>query len=252
MNEQLYKKHLECASTWPRLWTTIQQIIDNNLQGEMEQHYRNLNKKLDKLNNSHPQHTKQRHRQEFCPRTINLTNIKCTKEEQELLDKGLQYNIQQTSKTNWTNLVIETEQGIRLLEVRSQDAYRILAAKKVKQLQHTLNNNNNNSTIHKRQMYLTKNIQHKIKENNAVITQADKGKTLVIIYTQDYHNKVHTFLTSNSFQAIPIDPTNTYQKQITQTIKQCNLIFSKEQNKHLTVRKPKPPTLKAQIKLHKE
>jgi hypothetical protein len=99
----------------------------------MGKHYENLNKNLDKLNNSHPQHTKrtvQRHRQEFYPRTINLTNIKFTKEEQELLDNGLQYNIQQTSKTNWTNLVTETEQAIRLLEAGSQDAYRKLAAKK--------------------------------------------------------------------------------------------------------------------------
>ena len=112
MNEQLYKKHLECAVTWPRIWTSIQQILDNNLQGEMEKHYENLNKKLDKLNNSHLQRTKrtaQGHRQEFYSRTINLTNIKFTKEEQELLYKGLQYNIQQTNKTNWTNLAVETE-----------------------------------------------------------------------------------------------------------------------------------------------
>jgi len=46
--------------------------------------------------------------------------------------------------------------------------------------------------------------------------------------------------------------TYKYQKQITQTIKQCNLIFNKEQTKYLTVRNPKPPTLKAQIKLHKD
>jgi hypothetical protein len=84
-----------------------------------------------------------------------------------------------------------------------------------------------------------------------MITQTDKGKYLVIIYKQDYHNKVHTFPTNNNFQAIPKNPTNKYQKQITQTIKQCNLIFNKEQNKYLTVRNPKPPTLKAQIKLHK-
>jgi len=95
------------------------------------------------------------------------------------------------------------EQAIRLVEARNQDTYRILAAKKLKQLQHTLNNSN---TKHKRQIYLTKNIQHKIKENNAIITQANKGKTLVIIYKQDYHNKVHTFLANNNFQAIPKKP----------------------------------------------
>ena len=98
----------------------------------MEQHYTNLNKKLDELNNSYLQRTRQAtrgHTQEFYPRTINLTNIQFTKEERELLHKGLQYNMQQTSKTNWTNLVVETEQAIRLVETRSQEAYRILAAK---------------------------------------------------------------------------------------------------------------------------
>ena len=224
-------------------------IIDSNLQGKMEQHYTNLNKKLDKLNNSHPQRTWQATRgrmRAFYPSTINLTDIKFTKEEQELLDKGLQYNIQQTSKTNWTNLVVETEQAI---ETRNQDAYRILAAKKLKQLQHSLNNDN---TMHKRHIYLTKNIQHKIKVNNAMITQADKGRTLVIIYREDYHNKVHTFLTNNNFQTIPKNPTNMHHKQITQNIKQCNLVFHKEQYKYLTLRNPNPPTLKAQIKLHKD
>jgi len=64
-------------------------------------------------------------------RTVNLTDIIFTKEELKLLDMGLQYNIQQTNKTNWTNLVIETEQAIRLMEPRNQDAYRILATKKL-------------------------------------------------------------------------------------------------------------------------
>jgi len=141
-----------------------------------------------------------------------------------------------------------TEQAIRQLETKIQEAYRILAAKKLKQLHSTLNSSN---TVQKRQTYLAKNIHHKIKQNSAMITQADKGKTLVITYKQDYHNKVHKFLTDNKFQAIPRNPTDKYQKQITQTIKQRNLIFSKEQTKHLMQRNPKPPTLKAQLKLHK-
>jgi len=84
-----------------------------------------------------------------------------------------------------------------------------------------------------------------------MITQADKRKTFVIIYKQDYHNKVHTFLTDNKFQATPKTPTNKYQKQIKQPIKQYNLIFNNEQIKHLTQRNPKPPKLKAQLKFHK-
>ena len=103
----------------------------------MEKHYENLNRKLDKLNNSHQQRTRG-HQQEFYPRTVNLTDIIFTKEELELLDMGLQYNIQHTNKTNWTNLVIETEQAIRLMEPRNQDAYRILATKKLNNYNITL------------------------------------------------------------------------------------------------------------------
>ena len=84
----------------------------------------------------------------------------------------MQYNLQQTGKNNWTNLTVETEQAVRQLEVKMQDAYRILAAKKLKQLQYTLHNRN---TTQKRLTYLAKNI-HKIKQNNAMITQADKEK----------------------------------------------------------------------------
>ena len=62
---------------------------------------------------------------------LDVTDIKFTKEEQELLDMGMQYNLQQTGKNSWTNLIVETEQALRQLEVKMQDAYRILAAKKL-------------------------------------------------------------------------------------------------------------------------
>jgi hypothetical protein len=57
----------------------------------MEGHYEKLNKKQP----PHPGHKQQ---QNFHPRTINVTNITFTKEEQALLDLGLQYNMQQLLK----------------------------------------------------------------------------------------------------------------------------------------------------------
>ena len=108
-----------------------------------------------------------------------------------------------------------------------------------------------NGYVNLRQTYLAKNIPYKIKQNNVIITQTDKAKAIVIIYKKDYHNKVLTFLTDNKFQAIPNNPTNKCQKQIAQAIRQSNLIFNKEQIKHLTQRNPMPPTLKSQLKLHK-
>jgi len=81
--------------------------------------------------------------------------------------------------------------------------------------------------------------------------KADKGKTSVIIHTEEYNKKVHKFLENNNFQRLERDPTNKYQKLIHKNIKQCHLIIPKHQTKHITQKKPQPPQLNAQIKLHK-
>jgi hypothetical protein len=83
-----------------------------------------------------------------------------------------------------------------------------------------------------------------------VITKADKGKTCVIIYNNDYTNKVQNFL-DNNFQKLPKDPTDKYQKNVIHTLKHCNLIIHKKQLRHLIQKKPLPPSLNALIKIHK-
>jgi hypothetical protein len=56
--------------------------------------------------NKRPTSTTYGQRQAFYPRTVNLTDIIFTKEEQELLDLGAQHSIQQPLKTYWNNLNI--------------------------------------------------------------------------------------------------------------------------------------------------
>jgi uncharacterized protein YpiB (UPF0302 family) len=51
LNEKLYNLHHECAKKWPTTWQIILQNIDLGLTQEMDEHYNNLNKKLDKLSN---------------------------------------------------------------------------------------------------------------------------------------------------------------------------------------------------------
>jgi len=94
-------------------------------------------------------------------------------------------------------------------------------------------------------------IKQKITNQNAMITKEDKGKTTVIIYTQDYTNEVHTFPCENNFHTIPNDPTNKYHKTIQKALQQCDRIFNKKQIKHLPHKIPSPPTLNALLKLHK-
>ena len=83
-----------------------------------------------------------------------------------------------------------------------------------------------------------------------MITKADKGKTIVFIYVNDYNSKVYDFFNNNNFQTLRKDPTDKFQKLIKTALKQCDQIISKQQIKYLIQRKPQPPTLKAQIKIH--
>jgi hypothetical protein len=79
LNEQLYKLHLECASSWQKSWHLIQSSIDYKLR-QMETHYTHLNKKVDHLQEKQRIHTTAPHNQEkqqFYPRIIaNIPNIK--------------------------------------------------------------------------------------------------------------------------------------------------------------------------------
>lgn len=85
---------------------------------------------------------------------------------------------------------------------------------------------------------------------NAMFVQVKKGKTIVIINSDEYSKKVHTFLTDNNFHLLQKDLTSKYQKLIQKTLQQCNLIIDKQKIKYLNQKKPLPPTLRAQPKLH--
>ena len=75
-----------------------------------------------------------------------------------------------------------------------------------------------------------------------MITKADKGKSCVIIYTEDYNKKVHTFLNDN-YLKLPKDPTPQYQKLIKTTLQNSDLIVKKKQIKFCTQKKPLPPQI---------
>jgi hypothetical protein len=61
--------------------------------------------------------------------------------------------------------------------------------------------------------------------------KANKGRTSVIIYTDDYNKKVHDFLNNNNFKKTPKRPTNKYQKLISTYIQQ-NTSPRKNPNHH--------------------
>jgi hypothetical protein len=75
----------------------------------------------------------------------------------------------------------------------------------------------------------TKQIKGQLKKNNnAIITKADKGNCIVILCQNDYHAKVTDFLENNNFDIETIDPTNTFQKEIRNSINLYQLIIPKD------------------------
>jgi hypothetical protein len=111
-----------------------------------------------------------------------------------LLKHGLQHSIEKPLRTYWINLIIETEQAVKLLDVKMQNPFWILATKKLKQI---FNSNSHYNATQKRQAYIIKNLNHGLVTENAITVKADKGKTTIIIYSDDYSKKLHNFLTEN-------------------------------------------------------
>jgi hypothetical protein len=170
---------------------------------------------------------------QFYDRTINLTKIQLEKEEMELLNTGMQHSIEKPIEQYWNDLIIETEQAIRKLETKAQDAYRIMATKKLVQMRHSSNQNN---IYAKRQTHILRNIKNKLNKGNAMITRADKGKTIVIIDMDEYNKKNLDFINNNNFKALNSNPTDKFQKIIKENLKQCKMIIDKKTNKILNTK----------------
>jgi len=103
---------------------------------------------------------------------------------------------------------METEHAIRMLDSKMLAPFRILATKKLKQIRASDNHNNETS---KRHTYILNNINNKLLNENAMVAKADKGKTCVILNTDEYNKKVHNILTEYNFQKPQNDPTDKYQ-----------------------------------------
>ena len=102
----------------------------------METHY-NLQRKMDEMQKEKQAKKKtdnHHQRTQFYTRTVNLTNIRFSQEELALLNNGLHYSIEKPLKKKyWTDLIMEKEQAIRMLDIKMQAPFRFLATKKLKQ-----------------------------------------------------------------------------------------------------------------------
>ena len=113
----------------------------------------------------------------------------------------------------------------------------------------TLQENNTHNT--KLESKIIRNIKTKLTDNSAMITQADKGNSIVILPTEQYENKVEQFIQSNNFLTSKTNPTESFQNQVWKVINNSKALIPQEEKwKHINLN-PSTPSIKGLIKLHK-
>jgi fructose-1,6-bisphosphatase/sedoheptulose 1,7-bisphosphatase-like protein len=95
-----------------------------------------------------------------------------TKEQINTFKLGPQYAIKKNPKLYINELIIDTENAIRNLQSNTQNTFRYLAAKKIKQIKES----NRHNTLQKRHQHNIKQIKEILQHNNLTITKADKSK----------------------------------------------------------------------------
>ena len=250
LNKELYNIHLKAAQEWDNTWHIIQESILESINKEMQRKYKNLDEKLEKLTLKQPR--KPNHNIQFYPRVINETKIEFSKEEITLLNKGPKYNLSH-KKTHWLkNIAFEAENAITLLPTQEQDYLRYQVAQNLQVLHKQQKEHHTKPQQKSTYEYrIIKQIKEKLEKERAMITRADKSNSIIIIYTEDYNKKVNTFITNNSFHKICSDLTKKLQRNVRNTIHECQNIIPKEERWKVINLNPSSPSIRGLIKIHK-
>ena len=94
-------------------------------------------------------------------------------------------------------------------------------------------------------------IKRKLTDAKAVVTKADKERSLIILYESNYNNKIHTFISKNNFTQLTQDITNKLQSKIRTVINECNIIPKDKKHKYINLN-PSVPTIRDLLKIHKK
>jgi hypothetical protein len=147
---------------------------------------------------------------------------------------------------------MEAEAAVTRLPALDQDPIRYQVARNLERLIRRTNGQPYNTIHTHSERKLHNRIREKLKNNNALITKADKGNSTVILYEAEYNSKVETFLTNNTFQVEPKDPTKRFQTEVRKNINSCTLIITTDRRWKYINLNPSPPTLRGFVKIHKQ
>jgi hypothetical protein len=232
------------ANTWGNTWSYIHLTIEDKLKKAVQQKYKNLDNKLERLTQTQTKKPSEVHT--FYPKDVNKTNITFTNNEINPLDKGPKYNLH-SRKNNWlTTLALEAETAITSLPTSDRDYYRKQVANRIEKLHKSIPHKNTHPEVR-----TLKSIQSKLKNNEAMIASADKGNTIVILPIHQYESKIQDFIDTNNFRTSTSNPTKTFQSQVRKTINHSPNLIPPSLRWKLINLNPSAPSIKGLIKLHK-
>jgi hypothetical protein len=206
----------QAALEWGNCWNLIQESILDTVNQVFEKKYQLLDNKISRLAKAQKQEVDKNNM--FYPRVINKTNIEISNEELSLLNKGIKYNLGYKQRHWISNLAFEVEGALTLLPPGEQEHIRYQVAQNIKKLQ----NQQHLQKIYtsqkgKEKLKLVNQIKEKLRQNNALITKADKGNTIVITYLKDYDQKVLNFISDNKAIEVNNNITTKFQKDLRNT-----------------------------------
>jgi hypothetical protein len=162
-----------------------------------------------------------------------------------LLKKGAKFNINPTfNKNSHQDLIID-------LDIALDDSNKYKCAKLFNKNKSLCKSNKNNK-YHDSDQKTICDFKKFILDKNIVCTKADKGNSIVLLYKQEYHNKITEIISdTTTFQKLLNDPTDKFNKRTKEAIKKSKTI-DQSVARRLTIMNPKSPQLYGLTKIHKD
>jgi len=144
---------------------------------------------------------------------------------------------------------LEAETAITKLPPTDREVYRKLTAERISIL---IKENNPQCTQNTHpETKKVKSIKTKLKENEGMVTRADKGNSLVILPIKQYDSKINNFILANKLQTTTQDPTNSFLSQVWKVINNSKTLIPPDTKWKFINMNPAALTIKGLIKLHK-
>jgi predicted GIY-YIG superfamily endonuclease len=251
LNAESYNIHLEFLKTYGYVaWHFLSEVVSEEMEKVMEHKYARIHTKLENLKkkNSKDEELEENESQhQFQERVINLTEVQFEEEETRILDFGLKHNFTVNTKTETDQLATDIESNIRRLKDIDHNAVR-----------REITTSITNRGLHrpnkekKEELKTCIGIKKKLEENNSIAVKADKSNAIVIMGKEDYIKKTEEFIKENNFKELPRDPTERYQKELTDIVKKCPKVIPEDCRLKMNINNSKAPVMKGIPKIHKK